>query len=65
MSWTYMAQTADWIEPPMMYVSTLQLIGLEMILIGLSPLALTLFCSRGTIGEQCGPDNGTDSGAIS
>lgn len=63
--WTYMAQTADWIEPPLMHVSILQLVGLGMLLIGLSRLALTLFCSRGAVGEQCGPDNGTDSGAMS
>ena len=35
-----------------------------MVLIGLLRLDLTLFCSRGTVGEQCGPDNGTDSSAI-
>lgn len=28
-----MAQTADWIEPPMMFVSILQLFGLGMVLL--------------------------------
>ena len=59
-----MAQTADWIEPPMRYVNKLQLIRLSMTLNGMSRLALTLFCSSGPVGEQCCPDNGTDSSAM-
>lgn len=46
-----MAHTAYWIEPPMIDVNILQLVGLEMILVGMLRLALTLFCSRVTVGE--------------
>lgn len=59
-----MAHTADWIEPPVIHVSILQLVAPEMILLGLSRLAFTLFCSLGAVFEQCGPDEGADSSAV-
>lgn len=59
-----MAQMAYWTEPPMIFVSVSRLFGLGMVFIGLSLQALTLFCSRGIIGEQHCTEKSTDSGAV-
>lgn len=46
-----MAHTADWTEPPRVFVNIFEPVQVESIFLRLLRLAPTLFCSRGTVVE--------------
>ena len=60
-----MAHTADWTEPPRVLVNIFEPLQAGSIFLRLLRPAPTLFCSSGTVAEQCGPDNCADSSTLS
>lgn len=60
-----MAQTADAIEPPVVYISPHPDFGLRVCFIRVSQQALTFDSFNATARKEYGTNDGTDPGAIS